>query len=161
MDNDFKRCQKCLVKVREYQSHFYQKRIDAGYCGCCGKRELVSKNGCERCLSRYHAEKETHPERRIYRAIKASAKRKGLEFNLELSDIKIPDLCPLLEIPLKIGDHKKNDGSPSVDRIDPKKGYIKGNVWIVSDKANRIKNDATPNEIFLLASNIKKFISLF
>lgn len=154
-------CSACLDRAKKYQDGFYFKRISVGLCGYCGKRELKSKKMCSACLQRYHDEKTTHPQRRILRAIRRKAKDVGLDFNLELSDINIPDLCPLLEIPLKIGNGVKTDNSPSVDRINPKRGYVKGNVWIISDKANRMKNDGSPEEIFLLAKNIKKFISLF
>lgn len=154
-------CFVCLTRAKKYRDGFYFKSISLGLCGYCGKRELKSRTMCSVCLQKYHDEKTTHPQRRIFRAIRRKAKENGLGFDLELSDINIPDLCPLLEIPLKIGNGIKTDNSPSVDRINPKLGYVKGNVWIISDKANRMKNDGSPEEIFLLAKNIKKFISLF
>ena len=52
--------------------------------------------------------------------------------------------------------YNKSDNSYSLDRIDSNKGYIKGNVWIISNRANTIKNNASLEELELLMSNLKK-----
>lgn len=87
---------------------------------------------------KYRIEK---PEKDIWYKAKARAKSCGLDFNIEVSDINIPDLCPVLDIPVFKGVGKVHDGSPSLDRVDPNKGYIKGNVVVISHKANRYKGD--------------------
>jgi len=94
---------------------------------------------------------QRHPERKMYDAAKYRAARKGLDFNLDPKDISIPDICPLLGIKLRRGSGKSIDSSPTLDRIDSSKGYIKGNVWVVSKRANCIKNDATPDELIHIA----------
>jgi hypothetical protein len=79
---------------------------------------------------------------------KARAKTKGLEFNISTEDIFIPEYCPVLNIKLEF--YQKQGGgesSPALDRIDSSKGYIKGNVQVISSKANRIKTNATVDEI--------------
>lgn len=78
---------------------------------------------------------------------KARAKRDGLPFNLEISDIVIPDVCPVFGIPLFVGDRTQHDYAPTLDRIIPKLGYVKGNVRVISYRANRIRNDATFAEL--------------
>lgn len=85
---------------------------------------------------------------------KSRAKRKNLEFNIDISDIILPDECPLLHIKLSINSDNK-DYTYSLDRIDSSKGYVKGNVWVISFKANRIKNNATLQELETLVSNLK------
>lgn len=42
--------------------------------------------------------------------------------------------------------------------IDSSKGYIKGNVWVVSKRANTIKNNATLEELELLVANLRNKI---
>ena len=79
-------------------------------------------------------------------SIKHRAKKKGIPFNLCLSDIVIPECCPLLGIKLQFNS-KILDNSPSLDQIIPGLGYTKENTWIISARANRIKNDATPQEL--------------
>ena len=89
--------------------------------------------------------KENLADNMLFQA-KKRATDKGLEFDLELSDIVIPATCPVLGIKLERLD-KRHAGSPSLDRIDNTKGYVKGNVRVISWRANAIKKDATVEEI--------------
>lgn len=96
----------------------------------------------------------------LLRSAKQRAKIKGLEFNIDITDIELPSVCPLLNIPLVYSykeQRKTMDNSYSIDRIDSSKGYVKGNVWVISYKANRIKNDASLEELELLIENLKKY----
>lgn len=73
-----------------------------------------------------------------------------------LATYDIPDVCPVFGIPLNYNGSGKqgwsrDDSSPSVDRIDSTKGYTKDNIQIISWRANRIKNDSTPEELRRLA----------
>jgi hypothetical protein len=66
----------------------------------------------------------------------------------------MPKLCPILQIPLVFGGHR-ND-SPSVDRLIPKLGYLKTNCRIISNRANKIKSNATLEELKELVSWLEK-----
>jgi hypothetical protein len=92
---------------------------------------------------------------KLYKHLKASAKRRNIEFNLtmtELNYLSFPLSCPILDVPL---DYKKHtEYSPSIDRIDNSKGYIDGNIQVVSIKANRMKNSATESELIKFAQNV-------
>lgn len=91
----------------------------------------------------------TIPQRKkLFHRAKSRAKRRGLQFDLELSDITIPSVCPVLGIPLVVG---SADGAPSLDRVKSELGYVKGNVAVISKRANVIKSDATSRELFLVA----------
>lgn len=87
----------------------------------------------------------------LWRNAKYRAKKQNLPFNIEVSDIKIPLICPILKIPLKPKTGTKKGGaynnSPSLDRIFPRKGYIKGNVRVISFRANVLKNNASYEEL--------------
>lgn len=93
----------------------------------------------------------------MYIAAKNRARRKGIEFSIEESDIVIPDICPLLEIPIEYGTRANYDRSPSLDRIDNSKGYIKSNVWVISQKANAMKNSATFEELKTFSKNVLRY----
>jgi hypothetical protein len=91
---------------------------------------------------------------------KRRSKEKNLEFNITLEYLEsiYPDdsLCLLLNIPLDWDSPNKHPSTPSLDRIDNSKGYIKGNVQWVSWRANQLMNDATPDELLMVAQNYKK-----
>lgn len=86
---------------------------------------------------------------------KSRAKRKGFEHNITIEDIIIPKNCPLLGIPLFAGKESVCPNSPTLDRIDSSKGYVKGNVWVISYKANTIKSNATLEELEAIAANFR------
>jgi hypothetical protein len=116
-------------------------------------RELIQEKGRE-----YYRRK---PVNRMLNRARARAKKYGLDFNIEESDIVIPTHCPLLGIELYIAEGRKTvkDNSASLDRIDPTKGYVKGNILVISNKANTMKSNATPQELLKLATNLIKHIS--
>ena len=90
----------------------------------------------------------------MLRKVRQRAKLMGLPFDLELKDIRLPAFCPVLGIALDYGFKEKGcqqSNSPSVDRRIPALGYVKGNIEIISMKANRIKSNATPEELVLIA----------
>lgn len=88
----------------------------------------------------------------MYTEAKKRAKARGLPFGLERSDLAVPLLCPVLHVPLATSDGHGRDFSPSLDAIVPSLGYIKGNVQIISNLANRMKNSATPAQLVAFAS---------
>lgn len=80
--------------------------------------------------------------------IKSRCKRLDIIFDLEPCDITLPSHCPVFGIELSIGRGRGAlDNSPSFDRIVPSLGYVRGNVIIVSNKANRMKNSGSIEEM--------------
>lgn len=84
-------------------------------------------------------------------ALRNRAKREGMDFDLDESDLTLPEFCPVFGIPLIISDSKLSANSPSVDRIDNSRGYVKGNIVVVSHKANSMKRAANLAEMRQLA----------
>lgn len=104
----------------EKQKEYYQKRKELGKI----KRPSI--------------------EYRMWQQAQYRARDQGLPFTIEVSDIKVPDVCPILGIPLlsteKGGTHLT---APSLDRLSPEKGYTKENTRVISNRANRLKSDHT------------------
>ena len=94
----------------------------------------------------------------LLRRLKHAANGKGIPFDLDASDFgSLPTHCPVLGIPIVFPAPLHTHGLPSFDRIDPSKGYIKGNVKIISWRANRLKVDcASPAELRAVADYIER-----
>jgi hypothetical protein len=93
--------------------------------------------------------------KKLLKNAKVRAKRKGQVFNITIDDIIIPEYCPYLKCKLtNIGSTEVNPTDASIDRIDSSKGYIKGNIQIISSLANRMKQDATEEELITFANTI-------
>lgn len=107
---------------------------------------------------RRHTDKDSI-KKALVRAAKQRAKTKGIPFDLSYSDIELPEVCPLLGISLTANEGRLKDDSYSLDRIYPSLGYVKGNVWVISNKANMIKSNASLDELKLLVHNLEIFLS--
>lgn len=145
----------------------YKKKYNAGYYAIkrdemnLARKERYQKNRSRelQSMKRYRdankdeinsAEREKHrsnPLANMLSNAKARARRKGIEFSITAGDVVIPEICPALGIPLSVGVGIAADNSPSLDRIDNRYGYVRGNVRVVSFKANTIKNAASIDEL--------------
>lgn len=92
---------------------------------------------------------------------KSRAKRRGLEFNITNEDLFLPTHCPILNIELDYFNETPTNNSPSVDRIDNSKGYIKGNVIVMSRLANAMKSNADYEQLKLFTQNILKLMDYY
>ena len=75
-----------------------------------------------------------------------------MEFDITPDDIEIPTHCPVLGVKLtEPGTNSKdNPYGPSVHRIDSSKGYVKGNVMVVSWRANDLLKDGSLDEFKMI-----------
>ena len=105
-----------------------------------------------------HHENDKERQRAIRRTIRGRqytllkkarerAKTSNIECTITLDDIMIPERCPVLGIPIVSNTGARHPGNPSLDRHDNSKGYVPGNVHVISLRANLIKNNATPDEL--------------
>jgi hypothetical protein len=94
-----------------------------------------------------------NPERYLWHAAKIRALKRNIEFTILDSDIYIPIVCPYLQIPIIFGGGR-TPNSPSLDRINPKLGYTPTNIQVISDLANRMKQDATEEQLKQFANGV-------
>ncbi len=85
---------------------------------------------------------------------RSTARLRNLPFNIQAEDLILPRYCPYLLTPIAYGCCEQQDDGPSIDRIDPKLGYVKGNVQVISYLANRMKNNASPEQLVTFAQQI-------
>lgn len=100
---------------------------------------------CKTCCTLKHAEDYSNKslEAKILERAKRRSYVSGIELDITIDDIKIPDKCPVFGTEFVVNTQQ----AASIDRIDSTKGYVRGNIAIISRRANTIKNDATVEEL--------------
>jgi len=103
---------------------------------------------CRACINawmREHYRKD--PVWSMLRRAKARSAKEGFDFNITAADIApLPEKCPVLGVPLRISEVPQDPCAYSLDRVDNTKGYVRGNVVVMSYRANRLKNDGTAED---------------
>lgn len=149
----------CPVKRKEYQKQWYQNNKER-------KKESVKE------LYHHKASDPTYQDYRkslivknqnsnmaktLYAEAKRGAERRGWEFSITVEDIKVPEFCPVFpDIKLQFVSERRADCKPSLDRIDSSKGYIPGNIQVISWKANNIKSNHAAEDLLAVAAFIEK-----
>lgn len=149
-DGNFHWCNKCKNWKDALDFNFRKNGIRM--CKSC-ETNYRKKNQKE--ITRKAVEwSKLNKEKKMFYAAKCRAKINNIPFNLEISDIVVPEYCPVLGFKLILSEDKNT--SPSLDRIVPELGYIKGNVRVISWRANWLKNNATLDEIKCLYLYLEK-----
>lgn len=129
-------------------------------CTKCGTlfEKTSSMTLCKKCNSK--RVKSQTPEWKMHQRAKQRCKETGREFSIEVSDIDIPDICPILGIELNMNSGKSGAyrNSPSLDRIDNSRGYTKDNIQVVSQLANAMKCHASNEELHKFAQWVLKHV---
>ena len=118
------------------------------------KKKQLSENS-----KKWHFEtRSNEPEKFMWHRVKQRAKIKNIPFDIDITDIVIPEKCPLLGIDLFFSNNMNHPtpNTPSIDKINPKLGYVKGNVWVISYKANMMKQDISIEMLKVFAENLLK-----
>jgi hypothetical protein len=135
-------------ECKNHPNHF-ERWIVNRTCTLCliETNKRYKERNKDKCRNDRRAWDINNPEKSMLQRARHRARLNGLGFDLDIADIIIPEYCPVLGIPLIKGITKANDNSPTLDRINNNLGYIKGNVVVVSYRANRIKNDSSIEEL--------------
>ena len=130
-------------------------------CGCLAS-ETITKTGLANKEHGGYSKTASYSDRVKYQAlvnIKERARRRGYESDLDLVDLpELTETCPVLGIKYNKGSLKDKNFSPSVDRKNTNLPYLKkyrDNLIFISHRANRIKSDATPEEIEKVLKYVK------
>tara|TARA_R110000787_G_C13214219_1_gene425496 strand:+ start:61 stop:633 length:573 start_codon:yes stop_codon:yes gene_type:complete len=139
-----------------------EKATTSVCCHCCKEKpgdqfwKGNKTNGCAprciECSKLYSSYYVVDAKMALLYNARNRAKTKGVPFDLTTDDFDMTETCPALGIPMfRLPGKGQSDNSPSLDRIDPSKGYISGNVAVISRRANRIKNNASVDELKRIA----------
>jgi hypothetical protein len=159
------KCNKC--KQLKLETEFYKnnKHYRSGYSyNCIPCTKQYYQDSKEKTKAKSKIDRQNDPIKYMLYNAKQRAKKKGLEFNIEIEELYKPTHCPIFGIELIYGGTGKTakgygayENAASLDRIDPKKGYTKDNVIIVCWEANRSKALLTPEKFYMLAKFYEKY----
>ncbi len=138
------RCSRC----REWKAIGDDGEFNRSSARACGYQSRC--RDCDHLVQR--ATREKNHREQMVKAARRRAREQGLPFDLTVFDIIIPDVCPVLGLALAMGEGRTRDNSPSLDKIDPAKGYVRGNVQVISDLANRMKQNANPEQLLAFSA---------
>jgi hypothetical protein len=148
------RCGTCSSDVSAKNARALTQRFDSGRCAVCINRRVEGRVLCAACAEAQRAylkRKRSTPAGRLHGLVlgaKQRAKARGLAFDLDVAALlPIPLVCPVLGIRLAFNGGRAKRNSPSLDRMKPALGYVRGNVRVISQRANALKSDATPDEL--------------
>ena len=147
-------CKKCAVKAVQNSPNREEVMLRSNI----NKKARASKDLEYKDKLKQQTAKYCHSEKGIVKNMLYNAKKRAsmfnLDYNLTAEDIILPEECPILKHKFEIGQVGGSKYSYSLDRIDPNKGYVKGNIQVISRLANAMKNDASPEELKLFAKYI-------
>lgn len=147
---------------QEYRADYYQRNKQKWKDRAILYRER--KNQLQREHNARYPEKKRQAsiewiasnfEHNLWSQAKRRAAREGIEFNIDKEDVIIPTYCPYLGIELtRTWGKGQLPSNASIDKMDPTKGYIKGNIQIISRQANTMKSNSTKEELLTFAKNV-------
>jgi hypothetical protein len=151
--SEFKSSTLCIECKKEYDKEY--RKTDKVQSLYKSRQYIARKSEYQR------RRKEEDPRIWMLVSAKARAKKLGLPFDITIDDIVIPETCPYLGIPLMRKECEEGDSgfwkhSPSLDRIIPELGYVKGNIEVISMKANAMKSNASIEELLMFSKNVLK-----
>lgn len=124
----------------------------------CSRHGKPTKRGtCRECNAAYmrtYLRRRRHemPARPLWERARKRAKDRGLPFALPKDAIIVPRTCPALGLAIELRG-RRTASSPSLDRIIPERGYVPGNIRVISDRANRLKGGRNLNQLRRLAES--------
>jgi len=152
-------CKKCGVEksMDDFYPDLTKVHGIRSSCKACQRAFNSSVEELARKQARKKVSRVKDPRKFLLAAARNRAKAEGVAFNIGLNNVFIPEHCPVFGTKFVIGDGHRHPASPTLDRINPRLGYIVGNVAVISWKANSIKRDATLEELEKLLAFMKSY----
>ena len=120
----------------------------------------VKSCGCYSTEVKKQKKKAPNPlldlRKRLLNSAKVRANKDNLKFNIKIDDIIIPSKCPAIDIKIYKAGKEATYNSPALDKIIPSKGYVKGNVAVISHRGNNLKTNMNVDEITKLVKYLRK-----
>ncbi len=121
--------------AREYRRRYYSRR---------------RKEDTEYSRQMQQRWRDKNPKRYMWTRARIRARAEDIPFSITEDDFDIPEYCPVfpnLKLEFSSGRGSRPDNIPTLDKIVPVLGYVPSNVAVISMRANRLKSDATLEEL--------------
>ena len=148
-----KRCSKC-GQHKPLTDFYKDKRYKDGHASYCKDCQKASRNEWYAKNKDTWRARHCSVEKGLLTRAKQRARKAGIPFSIGLEHIQVPELCPYFGTPLKRGEGSIQPMSPTLDKIVPELGYVPGNVRVISNLANKMKNNATEAELITFAKAV-------
>lgn len=152
----FKICSKC------------KKKKEIKFFCASSKMKTGLSSSCKECdLKRYKNKRITNPYRfkagSMLHNTKAKCKKDKILYDLDLDFVeeRLKQGCPMTGLPFDINNRFVLPFSPSIDRIDPNKGYLKSNCRVILMGVNALKGGGTDDDVYEIAENLIKKRGLY
>jgi hypothetical protein len=141
-----------IAKLNGNLTYFTGKPCKRGHLS----ERRVSNYICIKCAKDIYtiADRENYRTgntlKRQFNTRKQSALRNNILFTIKFEDIEQPEYCPVLGIKLNYGwsgEGIRDDAKATIDKLVPELGYVPGNVFVISWRANKLKSDMTIVEL--------------
>ena len=144
-------CRRCL-QSKPSDFFYAAPRMRDGYASWC--KACASKKAIESLDKKFK-----DPRQRLFVSSQHNARNRGVEHTISVEDIKLPKVCKYLGITIDYSRSSEKGrlraaDSPSIDRIDPSRGYVPGNIQIISFLANQMKSNATIEQLLAFAEGV-------
>jgi len=142
-----KTCSSCKVE-KTYTDYCTRKQEGGWYlvskCKECSKGELKTK-------------RKSNPEKGMLWQAKSRSNREGFEYDLTVEDMDWPTYCPVFGVKLEYTPQQiRSKNRATLDRLDPNEGYTLHNTRVICWEANRLKNNASLEQLELIIKYIKE-----
>lgn len=139
-----------MIRYSELSEQEKQKRRDAN-------ARWRARNPDKRVEYMRNYDKNRGTQKRLFRSAKQRSKNEGVVFNLEVQDIEVHSNCPVCNVEMKVSSKKGGTtSSPTLDKIIPEKGYVKGNIAVICKLCNSTKGSGSAELHRKIADYIEK-----
>lgn len=138
------------------RGHISERRVSTWVCLQCAKEIHQPKD----------RENYRNPVNTFYRQFQCRKQRAinlGIPFTIDFDTLEKPELCPILGIKLNYGCSSGRDGKQvrdpnkaSIDKLIPELGYVPGNVYVISWRANKLKSNMSINDLEKILDYMKR-----
>ena len=160
LSKGLRKCDSCK-EVKDISQCREERKI----CNICDTKlqkeryAKLSQKDKENKKSKNDIRRKANPAHFLFLEARSRAKERNLPFDIEESDIIVDEFCPVLGIKMNVNIGLRRDDSPTLDKITPSLGYVKGNIKVISFRANRIKSDANLQELEKITKYVKNHLT--